>query len=70
MIIRQEKVVANLPSKLTPSTIYYVRVETGFDIYVSDATGEVAHTLNLKGLTESKLLEDYNRGKSKVGQII
>lgn len=41
-----EKVVSVLPSTLTPNAIYYVRTGAGFDIYVSDVTGAVAHKLN------------------------
>lgn len=40
------KVVANLPSTLEPNAIYAVRVGAGFDLYVSDMTGAVAHKLN------------------------
>ena len=42
-----EKVVAALPGVLTPSTIYFVRVGTGFDIYVTTDQGQVvAYPLN------------------------
>lgn len=42
-----EKVVAALPGVLTPSTIYFVRVGTGFDIYVTNDQGQVvAYPLN------------------------
>jgi len=40
------KVVANLPSQLEPDALYLVRVGAGFDLYASDATGNVAHKLN------------------------
>lgn len=40
------KTVSALPSPLTPNTIYAVRVGTGFDLYVSDMTGGIAHKLN------------------------
>jgi hypothetical protein len=42
---RAEKVVSALPSTL--DTIYCVRVGTGFDLYVSDSTGAVAHKVNV-----------------------
>lgn len=44
--LRVEKVVASLPDPLEPDTIYYVRVGQGFDLYVTDATGAVAHSPN------------------------
>lgn len=47
MIIRFEKIVSRLPSELEPNTIYFVRVGTGFDLYVTDMTGKIANTLNL-----------------------
>ena len=47
MIIRFEKIVSRLPSELEPNTIYFVRVGTGFDLYVTDMTGKIANTINL-----------------------
>ena len=47
MAAKFRKVVAALPDPLEPDTLYFVRVGTGFDVYVSDATGSIAHTLNL-----------------------
>lgn len=41
-----EKVVASLPSTLTPNTLYCVRAGVGFDLYCSDSTGAVAHKVN------------------------
>jgi len=41
-----DKVVSTLPSTLIPDTIYAVRVGTGFDLYFTDQTGTIAHTLN------------------------
>ena len=50
--ITMSKVVAALPSSLIPNAIYIVRAGTGFEIYVSDATGSVAHKHNtVKGDT-------------------
>lgn len=40
------KEVAALPATLTPNTIYAVRRGTGFDLYISDSTGLIAHKLN------------------------
>nr|DAS83534.1 MAG TPA: hypothetical protein [Caudoviricetes sp.] len=68
-LLKAEKVVASLPATLTPSTIYCVRTGEGFDLYVSDATGQIAHKINRPdnaGLTEEKLLQDYLEGKNKV----
>lgn len=45
-VIRFEKVVSALPGTLTPDTLYMVRVGAGFDFYVSDSTGSVAHQIN------------------------
>ena len=49
---RAEKVVASLPDELTPDTVYYVRTGEGFDVYVSDATGSVAHPQNKAAANE------------------
>lgn len=40
------KTVASLPSTLEPNAVYLVRVGTGFDLYVSDMTGNHAHKVN------------------------
>lgn len=40
------KVVAELPATLEADAIYAVRVGLGFDLYVSDNTGQIAHKLN------------------------
>lgn len=45
-VFRAEKVISTLPDPLEPDTVYYVRTGEGFDVYVSDATGNVAHRLN------------------------
>lgn len=45
-ILRLHKVIANLPSTLQPNAIYAVRVGEGFDLYISDATGSIAHKVN------------------------
>lgn len=41
-----QKTVSALPSQLEPNTMYFVRVGAGFDLYMSDATGQVAHKIN------------------------
>ncbi|MEM1672172.1 MAG: hypothetical protein QXT86_08990 [Archaeoglobaceae archaeon] len=48
-ILRFYKVIANLPSTLQPNSIYAVRVGEGFDLYITDATGSVAHKVNTGG---------------------
>lgn len=48
-VMRFEKVVGALPSTLTPNTLYAVRTGAGFDLYASDATGSIAHSLNAGG---------------------
>ena len=47
------KMVSQLPSVLEPNGIYTVRVGRGFDLYVTDMTGSVAHKLN--SLDEERL---------------
>lgn len=55
------KVVGSLPATLTPNTLYCVRVGVGFDVYLSDSTGGVAHKVNAPTLEafalQSKKLE-------------
>lgn len=53
MIIRFEKVISKLPDTLEPNTVYFVRVGTGFDLYVTDVTGKIAVTLNLPSSTST-----------------
>jgi hypothetical protein len=48
-VFRAHKVVAALPGTLTPDTVYAVRTGAGFDLYISDATGSVAHKINSSG---------------------
>lgn len=40
------KVLASLPDPLEADTIYFVRVGTGFDQYVTDSTGLIAYKIN------------------------
>lgn len=63
-LIRFEKLIHSLPSReeLKPNTVYYVRAGSGFDTYVSDATGSIAHRLNLSNTspqTNEKSWIDY-----------
>ena len=45
-VIRFVKEVSALPGTLTPDTLYAIRVGVGFDLYMSDNTGAVAHKVN------------------------
>ena len=44
--ILAHKVVATLPDPLEPNAIYAVRAGEGFDLYIADSTGAVAHRVN------------------------
>lgn len=46
-ILNVSKVVSTLPDPLAANTVYAVRVGAGFDLYISDSTGTVAHKINL-----------------------
>lgn len=46
MVARFEKVVSTLPNSITPDTLYAVRVNQGFDLYISNSSGAVAQPLN------------------------
>lgn len=53
-VLKVEKVVATLPGTLVADTIYFVRVGTGFDLYVTDSTGAIAYQVNqASGLGET-----------------
>jgi hypothetical protein len=40
------KRIAALPATLEPDAVYAVRVGAGFDFYISDITGAIAHKVN------------------------
>ncbi len=44
--IKHKKEVSVLPAQIEADTLYFVRVGTGFDLYLSDMTGSVAHKVN------------------------
>jgi hypothetical protein len=46
-VIRFAKVVSNLPAVLNSDTVYLVRKNDGFDLYVSDTTGSIAYPINV-----------------------
>lgn len=51
MEYRVEKYVNNLPGTLTKNTVYFVKVGSGVDVYVTNDTGTiVAYPLNLTGV--------------------
>lgn len=43
---RAAKTVSSLPGTLESDTIYLVRVGSGFELYCSDVTGNIAHQIN------------------------
>lgn len=45
-VFKIDKVVAALPTPLDADTVYAVRTGVGYDLYISDNTGSVAHALN------------------------
>ena len=45
-ILKARKEVAALPSLLEANTIYVIRTGMGFDLYITDNTGSIAHKLN------------------------
>jgi hypothetical protein len=44
--IKFQKSISQLPGTLTPDSLYAVRVGAGFDLYVSDMTGNIAYKSN------------------------
>lgn len=46
MTLHIHKIVAALPSQLEPNALYAVRAGVGFDLYLADSTGTVAHRHN------------------------
>ena len=52
-VFKIEKSVSTLPAVLTADTVYAVRTGVGFDLYITDSTGAVAHALNSGGSTVS-----------------
>ena len=52
------KVVSALPGTLEPDSVYAVRTGVGFDLYISDATGTVAHKVNSGSDADRNLIAD------------
>jgi hypothetical protein len=57
VILRKE--VAALPAILEPNTLYFVRAGQGFDLYLSDLTGAIAHKVNGGGGGGTADLEEF-----------
>jgi hypothetical protein len=65
-----KKVVASLPGSLSASTVYFVRVGTGFDIYVTNESGTVvAYTINPPMMATSRLLGRTAAGTGAAQEI-
>lgn len=65
---KAHKVVSALPSTLEADTVYFVRTGAGFDLFVSDTTGNIAYAVNadtLDGLDST----DFQRVYSDFGGI-
>ncbi|QRY79626.1 hypothetical protein JVX91_00495 [Pseudomonas sp. PDNC002] len=61
--VLQHKVVSALPSPLEANSIYFVRVGTGFDIYVTNSSGTiVAYPINREPLIEAGTSAQFWRG--------
>ena len=46
-VAKLHKVVSSLPGTLEVNSVYFVRVGTGFDVYLTNAGGTIAYGLNL-----------------------
>ena len=65
--VKQSKVVDRLPITLEANAIYYVKVREGFDMYVTDMSGQAATPLNtqLSGEYYSAVTNEESFGASK-----
>ena len=59
-ILNIEKVVGGLPTTLSKNTFYAVRVNNGYDLYLSDSTGSTAHRMNYDGWQRITDVQDLN----------
>jgi hypothetical protein len=50
---KARKVLSSLPSQLEADTVYAVRVGTGFDLFITDSTGLIAHKVNSAGVANT-----------------
>ena len=71
-IFRAVKIISSVPNEVTPNTIYFVRVGSGFDLYCSDTTGAIAFKVNdlSPGNILSKLLEVDGEGSGLNADLI
>lgn len=44
--LKIHKVLSSLPGTLDPNSVYFVRVGSGIDVYVTDTTGLIAYKHN------------------------
>jgi len=54
------KTVVSLPASLEPNTVYAVRSGAGFDLYITDLTGSIAHKSNSLRTVGDGLVYDSN----------
>lgn len=45
-VFKIEKVIGSVPATIEANCLYLVRTGVGFNLYASDATGSIAHSLN------------------------
>lgn len=73
-ILNIYKTISTLPQTLEPNSIYAVRSGSGFDLYVSDATGTIAYPLNSEFLIDVRdvAIQNYitNCLDKKLGVLI
>jgi hypothetical protein len=50
---KARKVLSSLPSTLEADTVYAVRVGAGFDLFITDSTGLIAHQINEAGVAKT-----------------
>lgn len=67
-IVKQSKVIAQLPSVLEPDCLYYVRVGQGFDLYLTDHTGSIAYKSNVDDIVTSNLNRLDKTGRNSVSE--
>lgn len=68
--IRVYKEISNLPSTLVKNSVYAVRTEEGFDLYVSDNSGNIAYKINNPFVNERLLISPINFYSNSNPQLI
>lgn len=62
------KVVSSLPGTLAADAIYAVRVGSGFDLYITDSTGLIAHKANgAAAMTWDYLATNWTAAPAQLG---